>query len=146
MQPTSGPLPGHPSTYQTVPNDHRRWGVSSEIVLVPINDRIRNRTLFAKVERRSFDSLPEGVRNAAWFIVRDGTATDDTQFTVRVWQGKTQVSLARLIAAAKPGEFVRNVTGNRLDLRTTNLTIKNGALGLRSKRNDLALAKENTPA
>ncbi|MER8430870.1 hypothetical protein [Mesorhizobium caraganae] len=111
---------------------------------MPINDRIRNRTLFAKVERRSFDSLPEGVRNAAWFVVRDGTASDDTQFTVRVRQGDTQVSLARLIMAAKAGEFVRNVTGNRLDLRTTNLTIKYGPQGRRSKRNDLAIAKEHT--
>lgn len=140
---TTGPRPGHPETYQTAPNDHRRWGVSPEIILVPINDRIRNRVLFAKVERRSFDALPESVRYAAWSIVRDGTASDDTQFYVRVWQSGTSVALARLIMGAKPGEFVRNVTGNRLDLRTTNLAIKQGPLGRRSKRNDLAIAKEH---
>lgn len=133
MKPTTGPLPGQPETYPVIEQGRE------EIVLVPINDRARHRTLFAKVGRRSFDGLPKGVRSASWFIVMDGTATDDKQFSIRVRQGRTQVSLTRLIMAAQPGEYVRQGS-DRLDLRTHNLQIKYGAKGRRSKRHDLAIA------
>ncbi|CDX34244.1 hypothetical protein MPLSOD_20042 [Mesorhizobium sp. SOD10] len=141
-----GPTPGRPETYQKAPNDHRKWGVSSEIVLVPINDRKRNRTLFAKVEERSFVRLPESVRAASWVVVRDGTATDDMQFSVRARAGGAFVTIPRLIMNAKAGEYVRNINGNRLDLRTTNLRLKTGGTGKHTKRHDLALVAQETPA
>ncbi|RWM67866.1 MAG: hypothetical protein EOR82_26100 [Mesorhizobium sp.] len=137
------PTPGHPETYQTAPNDHRGRGASSEIVLVPINDPKRGRVLFAKVERSAFDSLPERVRNASWVIVKDGTATDDMQVTVRAMVAGSLVTISRIIMNAKPGEYVRNLNGNRLDLRTTNLRLKEGKAGKRySKRHDLALVRQ----
>lgn len=140
-----GPIPGRPETYQTAPNDHRRWGALSEIVLVPINDRKRGRVLFAKVERSSFDSLPERVRNASWVVVKDGTATDDMQVSVRADVAGSLVTIARLIMNAKPGEYVRNINGNRLDLRTTNLRLRGGKDGKRySKRHDLALIRQGS--
>lgn len=140
---THGPTPGRPETYQTTPNDHRRWGALSEIVLVPINDRKRGRVLFAKVERSSFDSLPDRVRNASWVVVKDGTATDDMQVSVRADVGGNLVTIARLIMNAKPGEYVRNINGNRLDLRTTNLRLRGGNAGKRySKRHDLAIIRQ----
>ncbi len=143
------PTPGHPSTYLRAFNDHSRPGNPSDIVLVPIRDPKRHRTVFAKVEQTSFDSLPECIRDGAWFVVRDGSAGPDCidQFTVRAGKGSgNQVSVGRLVMKAKAGEFVRNISGDRLDLRTSNLRIRYGALGLRSKRNDLALVqtfKEN---
>ncbi|MCH4560990.1 hypothetical protein ACVILI_001890 [Mesorhizobium sp. USDA 4775] len=138
-----GPTPGRPETYQTTPNDHRRWGALSEIVLVPINDRKRGRMLFAKVERSAFDALPERVRSASWVIVKDGTATDDMQVSVRAMVAGSLVTVARIIMNAKPGEYVRNVNGNRLDLRTTNLRLKGGKTGKRySKRHDLAIVRQ----
>lgn len=129
------PTPGHPSTYLTAPDDRR-------VVLVPIRDPKRDRTLFAKVNQTSFDGLPESIRNSAWFIVRDGSAgpNDNNRFSVRAGRGSSnQVSVARLVMKAKAGEFVRNVNSDRLDLRTTNLRIKFGALGKRSTRDDLSL-------
>ncbi|MER8894201.1 hypothetical protein [Mesorhizobium sp. M0676] len=138
-----GPTPGRPETYQTIPNDHRRWGALSEVVLVPINDRKRGRMLFAKVERSAFDSLPERIKNASWAVVLDGTATDNMQFSVRAWAAGTLVTVARIIMDAKPGEYVRNVNGNRLDLRTTNLRLQGRKAGDRySKRHDLAIVRQ----
>ncbi|WP_095805304.1 hypothetical protein [Mesorhizobium sp. WSM3876] len=141
-----GPTPGRPETYQTIPNDHRRSGALSEVVLVPINDPKRGRVLFAKVERKSFDSLPQRIKNTPWVIVLDGTATDASQFSVRARVGATLVTISRVIMNAKAGEYVRNINGNRLDLRTTNLRLQGKRAGDRySKRHDLALIQE-TPA
>ncbi|MBU0583018.1 MAG: hypothetical protein KKB66_10940 [Alphaproteobacteria bacterium] len=129
------PNPAPQATPTTPPASPR------DVILVPINDPKRNRTVHAKLDRASFDALPERIRSTAWFIVRDGTAGNDHHFSVRAYYGTGQVTVARLIMNAKPGEFVRNITGDRLDLRTSNLRIKQGALGRRSKRHDLALAK-----
>ncbi|TIR08623.1 MAG: hypothetical protein E5X37_18405 [Mesorhizobium sp.] len=111
-------------------------------MLVPINDRKRGRTLFAKVEQASFDSLPDRVRNASWVVVKDGTATDDMQVSVRAMVAGSLVTIPRLIMDAKPGEYVRNLNGNRLDLRTTNLRLKTGGTGKNSKRHDLGLVRQ----
>ncbi|TIP72178.1 hypothetical protein [Mesorhizobium sp.] len=140
---TESPTPGRPETYHTAPNDHRGRGASSEIVLVPINDPKRSRVLFAKVERTAFDSLPDRVRNASWAVVLDGAATNDRQVTVRAMVAGSLVTISRIIMNAKPGEYVRNLNGNRLDLRTTNLRLKEGKAGKRySKRHDLALVRQ----
>ncbi|RLP26599.1 hypothetical protein [Mesorhizobium sp. YM1C-6-2] len=140
MNPENTPVPGHPETYQTAPNDHRRWGASREIVLVPIRDPKRGRTVFAKVEQTSFDSLPEWVRHRAWCLVKDSGAKPDdpNRFTVRVGNAGNQVTVSRLIMKAKPGECVQIINGNRLDLRTTNLRFRRGALGRRAKKDSLA--------
>lgn len=144
INPGDGPIPGRPETYKTAPNDHRRRGVSTEIVLVPINDRKRGRMLFAKVERKTFDQLPQRLKTASWVVVKDGTATDDMQVSVRADIGGAMVTVARIIMNAKPGEYVRNLNGNRLDLRTTNLRLKEGKAGKRySKRHDLALVRQD---
>ncbi|RWC10381.1 MAG: hypothetical protein EOS52_25045 [Mesorhizobium sp.] len=140
--PGDGPTPGRPETYRKAPNDHRAWGVSSEIVLVPINDRKRGRMLFAKIEQRSFDRLPERVKTACWVVVRDGTATDDMQVSVRAMAAGSLVTIPRLVMNAKAGEYVRNINGNRLDLRTTNLRLKTGGTGKHTKRHDLALVEK----
>ncbi|RWD31823.1 MAG: hypothetical protein E5W94_02310 [Mesorhizobium sp.] len=113
-------------------------------MLVPINDHKRGRMLFAKVEQASFDSLPERVRNASWVVVKDGTATDDMQVSVRAMVAGSLVTIARIIMTAKPGEYVRNLNGNRLDLRTTNLRLKGAKTGKRySKRHDLGLVRKD---
>ena len=139
-----GPIPGRPETYLKAPNDHRKWGVSSQIVLVPINDPKRGRVLFAKVDQRSFDSLPERVRTARWVVVKDGTATDDLQVSVRAMIGGRLVTIPRLLMNAKAGEYVQNVNGNRLDLRKTNLRLKTGGTGKHCRRHDLALVREGS--
>lgn len=133
------PTPGLPHTYRTAPND-RHKGVYPAVIFVPIRDPKRGRTVFAKLEQASFDALPETARSRAWFLVKDGTARDDdTRFSVRVGYKGEQVSVARLVMRARPGEFVRCLSRDRLDLRTSNLRLKTGPLGRRSKRHDLAL-------
>ncbi|MBZ9881732.1 hypothetical protein LB535_05145 [Mesorhizobium sp. CA10] len=128
MTTTSRPTPGHPKTYQRIPNDHfrpyRRGLVSENLVLVPINDPKRGRVLFAKVEERTFDNLPGHVRNAAWAVVMEGKRANDMHFSVRVGHSSDMVVVSRLIMGAKPGERVLNLGGDPLDLRTTNLRLK----------------------
>lgn len=136
MNTITEPVPGKPETYQKAPNDHRRRGALSELILVPIRDPKRSRVVFAKVEQTSFDNLPVWVQNRAWCLVKDTGATesDRSRFTVRVGSSGDQVTVSRLIMKAKAGECVQMINGNRLDLRTTNLRFRRGALGKRAKR------------
>ncbi|RVD15563.1 MAG: hypothetical protein EOS73_03760 [Mesorhizobium sp.] len=125
---TLKPTPGHPKTYQRIPNDHfkpyRRGLVSEAVVLVPINDPKRGRMLFAKVEERAFDNLPGYVRNMAWAVVMEGKRANDMHFSVRVGHSRDMVVVSRLIMGAQPGERVLNLCGDPLDLRSTNLRLK----------------------
>lgn len=108
-----------------------------------MRDAIRSRTLHAKVDAGAFDRLPENVRNATWFIVRDGTApASQDRFTVRVRPrgSKQQIAAARLIVGARAGEYVRNKSGNRLDLRLSNLRVIRGAMGT-TKQDALDIAR-----
>lgn len=142
------PQPGKPSTYQRIPNDRAYRLADPLTVLVPINDPIRNRVLFAKVESKSFDGLPEAVRHASWFIVRDGTARPESdRFTVRVVARGTrqQIAVARLVVGAKAGQYVRLLSADRLDLRLSNLRLRTGPSDRRAKQDALDIASPVKP-
>lgn len=127
MTTSKPPTPGHPQTYERIPNDrHRpfnRGRVSQTVVLVPINDPKRSRMLFAKVEEGSFDNLPSHIRDAAWAVVMEGKRAHDMHFSVRVGYSRNMVVVSRLVMGARPGQRVLNVSRDPLDLRTTNLRV-----------------------
>ena len=142
-----GPTPGRPETYErTRDGAARRWGETSQVVLVPIRDPKRDRMVFAKVDSVSFDALPDSVRNTAWFLAKHSSAaaTDKKRFSVRAGSRGSQVSVSRLIMKAGAGEYVANISGDQLDLRVTNLRIKRGEYGKRSKRHDLEVVTGGT--
>jgi len=141
----TAPVPGQPHTYERIANDVRRYGADPTIVLVPINDKARHRRVYVKVEEGVFRSLPAHVQGTAWFLVADGGRKhgDTHRLTVRAGgKGNEQITISRLIMGARPGQAVSCISGNRLDLRRSNLRFRRDNMGSVAKRDDTEIVRK----
>lgn len=97
------------------------------IIAVPLIDSHSGETFWAELDLRNWLRLMEMGAEGAWFFDRKGRDRPDgqvrTNAPVRSGTSNKNVTIARLITNAKPGQQARTLDRNPLNLRQDNLNL-----------------------